>query len=178
MAWVSRPTRRSSGTLRQPAALAVSAPLNFDVRLHMSDCIFCQILSGSSDASVVYTDNVCTAFLTIEPITEGHTLVIPNEHHVNIFDLPPSTACHRFQVAQQIATAYEKADIPCEGVNIVMCNGKAAAQTVFHAHIHVNPRYKGDGFSWNLPPGFESRPGRDHLNQVAAKITQALGSAT
>ncbi len=145
---------------------------------HMSNCIFCEIVSGSAEASIIYRDDVCTAFLTIEPVNEGHALVIPNAHHVNIFDLPPSTACHMFKVAQQVAQSYGKTDIRCEGVNIVMCNGTSASQTVFHAHIHVNPRHVGDGFSWNLPPGFDDQTGRDELNEVAAKLAQVLGTAT
>ncbi len=144
----------------------------------MSNCIFCEILSGRSEASIIYRDEVCTALLTIEPVNEGHALVIPNAHHVNIFDLPPATACDMFKIAQQVAQSYGKTDIRCEGVNIVMCNGAAASQTVFHAHIHVNPRHVGDGFSWNLPPGFDDPANRGELNQVAAKLALVLGAPT
>ncbi len=140
----------------------------------MSNCIFCEIVSGRSEASIIYKDDLCTALMTIEPVTEGHALVIPNEHHVNIFDIPAFLAGHLFQVAQNIAKAYDQTDIPCEGVNLVMCNGAAASQTVFHAHIHVNPRYKGDGFSWNLPPGFHSPPEREQLDFVASKLARVL----
>ncbi|QOW23827.1 HIT family protein [Lysobacter sp. H23M47] len=144
----------------------------------MASCIFCEILSGWSAASIIYRDDTCTALLTIEPVNEGHALVIPNAHHVNIFDLPPSTAGHMFKVAQQIAKSYGNTDIRCDGVNIVMCNGAAASQTVFHAHIHVNPRHVGDGFSWNLPPGFDDPANRDELNRVAAKLALVLGAAS
>ncbi len=144
----------------------------------MASCIFCEILSGWSAASIIYRDDTCTALLTIEPVNEGHALVIPNAHHVNIFDLPPSTAGHMFKVAQQIAQSYDKTDIRCDGVNIVMCNGAASSQTVFHAHIHVNPRHVADGFSWNLPPGFDDPANRDELNRVAAKLALVLGAAS
>ena len=144
--------------------------------MHMTSCVFCEILSERAEASIIYKDDLCTAFLTIEPVTEGHALVVPNEHHVNIFDIPEHLAGHMFKVAQAVARAYGQTDIRCEGVNLVMCNGAAASQTVFHAHIHVNPRYKGDGFSWNLPPRFYSPPDREQLDGVASKLATALSA--
>jgi len=144
----------------------------------MKDCIFCKIFSGDTDASVVYQDHICTAFLTIEPVTQGHTLVIPNAHYKDVFDLPSDVAGHMFQVAKKVASSFNDAGLRSEGVNIVMCNGVAASQTVFHAHIHVNPRFSGDGFSWNLPPDFHSPPARPELDLVAEKIRQAIGCAT
>lgn len=141
----------------------------------MPDCVFCRILRSEAEASIIHRDEACTAFMTIEPITEGHALVVPNRHHVNIFDLPADTAAHMFEVAQSIAKAYPRTGIRCEGVNIVMCNGAAASQTVFHAHLHVSPRYVGDGFSWNMPPGFHAPPGRPELDRVAATLARAFG---
>lgn len=140
----------------------------------MTDCVFCGILRGEVEASFVYRDATCSAFMTIEPVTEGHVLVVPNAHHVNILDLPEDTAGHMFKVAQKIAKAFAGTDIRCEGVNLVMCNGAAASQTVFHAHIHINPRYVGDGFSWNFPPGFDDRPARADLDHAATRIVAAL----
>lgn len=140
----------------------------------MDDCIFCRILAGDAQASIIHQDEVCTALLTIEPITEGHTLVIPNAHYRDIHELPGHVAGHMFQVAKQVADAFVRAPLCCEGINLVMCNGAAASQTVFHAHIHVNPRFVGDGFSWNMPPGFEDKPVREQLERTAAMLRQAM----
>lgn len=141
----------------------------------MENCVFCKIVSGAAEASIVFRDDICTAFLTIEPITQGHTLIIPNRHYRDILELPADTAGHMFQVAKRLAESFQRTDLKSEGVNVVMCNGAAAAQTVFHAHIHVNPRYTGDGFSWNMPPGFEIKPDRVELNAVADKLRHAIG---
>lgn len=141
----------------------------------MDACIFCRILRGEAEASIVHREAGCTALMTIEPVTEGHVLVVPDAHHVDIRDLPPETAGNMFRLAQKVARAYDATGIRCEGVNVVMCNGAVAGQTVFHAHIHVNPRFAGDGFSWNLPPGFDDRPGRAQLDDVAGRIAAAIG---
>lgn len=140
----------------------------------MDDCIFCRILRGDAEGSIVHREAGCTALMTIEPVTEGHVLVIPDAHHVDIRDVPPDTAGDMFRLAQKVAGTYATSGIRCEGVNVVMCNGAAAGQTVFHAHIHVNPRFAGDGFSWNLPPGFDDKPTRAELDAVAAKLGAAL----
>lgn len=140
----------------------------------MTDCIFCRILCGEAEGSIVHREAGCTALMTIEPVTRGHVLVVPDAHHVDIRDLPPETAGNMFLLAQKVARAYGATGIRCEGVNVVMCNGAAAGQTVFHAHIHVNPRFAGDGFSWNLPPGFDHKPDRAQLDDVAGRISAAI----
>ncbi|MFT3662935.1 MAG: HIT family protein [Gordonia sp. (in: high G+C Gram-positive bacteria)] len=109
----------------------------------MSDCIFCAIVTGAAPARVVYRDEHLLGFLDIRPITAGHTLLIPREHAVGLADLPPETGARMFQAGQRVAAAM-KTTLDADGVNLALNDGKAAFQTVFHAHLHVVPRHSGD----------------------------------
>ena len=79
-----------------------------------------------------------------------------------------------FGVAQWVATALRKSGLRCEGVNFFLADGEAAGQEVFHTHLHVFPRYQGDGFGLRLPPDYSQRPQRKELNEVAAKLRETL----
>ena len=95
------------------------------------NCIFCKILAGEIPSTAVY------------PAARGHVIVLPKNHAANIYELPDEDASKIMIVAKKIATAIEKA-YHCDGVNILQNNGEAAGQTVFHLHVHVIPRFKGD----------------------------------
>ncbi|HEV8716950.1 MAG TPA: HIT family protein [Candidatus Binatia bacterium] len=136
----------------------------------MNDCIFCRILSGKLPASIVHQDNICTALLDIQPINPGHTLVIPNRHAAHLADLDEESGAHVFHTAQQVAAALRRAGIPCEGVNLLLADGEAAGQEVFHVHLHVVPRFQGDGFGFKFPSQYTDKPERGELNLVAEKI--------
>lgn len=143
----------------------------------MSDtnCIFCRILAGESPASFVYRDEQVAAFMDIQPVTTGHLLVIPVQHAPHLADLDPEAGAQIFRVGQRMAAALRQSGLPCEGVNLFLADGEAAGQEVFHAHLHVFPRYTGDGFGLRFPPGYRTnRPARDILDQTAAKIRMGL----
>lgn len=140
----------------------------------MPDCIFCGILDGSAEASVVYKDEIVTAFMDIQPVNPGHILVIPNHHIAHLADLDPQTGGHMFQIAQRVAAAIRQTDVKCEGVNLFLADGEAAGQDVFHVHLHVFPRYAGDGFGLKFGPDYEQLPSRENLDGMAGKIRQAL----
>ena len=110
-----------------------------------TDCIFCKIISGELPSSKVYEDNDVLAFLDIKPVNPGHTLVIPKKHFENIHDTPDDIFAKTMVAAKKIADAILK--LGAKGVNIGMNNGSAAGQIVFHAHVHVMPRYGKDSFS-------------------------------
>lgn len=112
----------------------------------MKNCLFCDIVTGTLPAHIVYQDDVCTAFLDIFPMRPGHVLVIPNTHAADAFSLTTEQLAHITTLGQRIGEALksDKTDVRCDGVHLVMNNGKAAAQTVFHSHLHVIPRYRGD----------------------------------
>ena len=112
----------------------------------MSDCIFCRILTGDLESTIVFQDQDCTVLMDIQPINPGHMLVIPNEHYPSLESLPPESGQHIFSVSQKIAHALRSSGIQCEGINFFLADGKAAMQEVFHFHLHIIPRFEGDGF--------------------------------
>jgi histidine triad (HIT) family protein len=105
--------------------------------------IFTKIINHEIPANIVYEDEVVIAFLTIEPINPGHTLVVPKVPFLNIFDGTKEVLGHMMIVSQKIAKALISTELGT-GVNIIMNNGTDASQEVFHAHIHVVPRTAGD----------------------------------
>lgn len=119
--------------------------------MFMHECIFCKIIANQIPSHKVYEDDYVLAFLDIKPNHPGHTLVIPKEHFENIYSVPAEIFARMTVVAQKIAVAL-KQSLECDGVNIAMNNEKDAGQVIFHAHIHVIPRYTGDGFVL-FPPG-------------------------
>ena len=107
------------------------------------NCIFCKILTGEIQYTAVYEDDDFKAILDVSPAARGHVIILPKNHAANIYELPDEDASKIMVVAKKIATAIEKA-YHCDGVNILQNNGEAAGQTVFHLHVHVIPRFKGD----------------------------------
>jgi histidine triad (HIT) family protein len=140
----------------------------------MSDCIFCKIISGQLPASFVYRDGVCAAFMDIQPVTPGHTLIVPIQHATHLADLDGTTFAHMAQTAQTVAAALRKSGLQCEGVNLFLADGEAAGQEVFHVHLHVLPRFVGDGFGLKFGPNYGEMPPRALLDEWAAKIRTSL----
>ncbi len=140
----------------------------------MTDCIFCDILNGAASASMIYRDEIVTAFMDIQPINLGHVLVIPNIHAAYLSELNEKVGAHLFKVAMRIAAAIRQSSVKCEGVNIFLADGEAASQDIFHVHLHVIPRFTGDGFRLKFGPNYGFRPGRDELNEIAEKIRENI----
>jgi diadenosine tetraphosphate (Ap4A) HIT family hydrolase len=107
-------------------------------------CIFCQIVSGVAPASRVYEDDHVLAFMDIRPLSRGHTLIIPKRHAGGLEDLDPDDGARTFRTAQRIALALRRSSLRVDGVNLMLADGAAAMQTVFHVHIHAVPRRSGD----------------------------------
>lgn len=140
----------------------------------MSDCIFCDITAGKAAASLIYQDDLCTAFLDIQPVNAGHLLVVPNDHASYLADLPEDTGAHLFRIAQRLAAALRESGLPCEGVNFFLADGEAAMQEVFHVHLHAFPRYPGDGFGLTFGPHYANKPDQQTLDQTAQQIKVML----
>ncbi|MGH2627084.1 MAG: HIT family protein [Anaerolineales bacterium] len=138
-------------------------------------CIFCRIVVAEVPASVVYRDERAIAFIDIHPVNPGHLLVAPLAHAADLGALPEETGGHLFAVAQRLAIALRASGVSSEGVNLFLADGKAAGQEVFHVHLHVIPRFSGDGISLaafgRLPA---TVPSREELEATAAGIRSAL----
>lgn len=104
-------------------------------------CIFCKIALKQAPASIIYEDETVMAFLDIRPLNEGHTLVIPKKHYVDIFDIPENQLGQVHNVAKQTSIAVKKAT-NANGISIIQQNGKAAGQDIFHLHVHIVPRFE------------------------------------
>jgi len=116
------------------------------------DCIFCKIIKGELPSFKVYEDDVTLAFLDIRPVNPGHTLIVPKRHSKNLFDVPSEDWVAVAKVVRDLAHVVEKA-VAADGININMNNREHAGQVVDHAHVHIIPRFKGDGFKlWHQTP--------------------------
>jgi histidine triad (HIT) family protein len=140
----------------------------------MSECIFCDIIAGRGPASRVYQDELVTAFMDIQPVNPGHVLVVPNRHATGLADLDEAAGAQMFTVAQRIAGALRQSGVRCEGVNLFLADGVVAGQEVFHIHLHVFPRFAGDGFGLRFGPHYRSRPSRAALEDLAEQLRANL----
>lgn len=144
----------------------------------MADCIFCSILAGDLPASFVYRDDLVAAFMDIRPVNLGHLLVVPIRHAPSMADVTPEEAGNLMRVAQRATAALRASTLKCEGVNYFLADGEAAMQEVFHAHLHVFPRFKGDEFGLRFSPEYYTRrPVRQDLDQQAQELRTLLPPA-
>ncbi len=116
------------------------------------NCIFCKLANGDIPTNKIYEDDMFTVILDASPATLGHALILPKEHAANLYELPDETAAKAFVLAKKLATMMTER-LSCDGFNVVQNNGEVAGQTVFHFHLHLIPRYIGDGneekLGWN-----------------------------
>ena len=144
----------------------------------MEDCTFCRIVSGELPSSQVYADNLCVAFMDIQPVNAGHLLVVPRVHATLLQELEEATCGHLLSVAARLGAAVRRTDLRCEALCFHVADGAAAGQEIAHAHLHCFPRFRGDGFGLRLPAGYPNRPSREDLDHVAQKIRKALEQAS
>lgn len=133
-------------------------------------CIFCKIVKNETAASAVYEDAEVLAFMDIKPVSQGHTLVIPKMHYVDIFDTPEELLASTHKISKKIAIAVKKA-VNADGISIIQQNGRAAGQDIFHLHVHVIPR--AEGVSIHHFKELKTVD-RETLNLIADKIKQIL----
>jgi histidine triad (HIT) family protein len=134
------------------------------------DCVFCRIRDGRIPSTRVYEDARTIAFMDINPLNEGHCLVIPREHAATLFEADEGDLRAAIATAQRVARAIRDALRP-DGLNMLQANGAAAFQSVPHFHLHLVPRWQGDGkgFDWPVVPGDRGR-----IEAAAGKIRAAL----
>ena len=138
----------------------------------MEDCIFCKIIQGEIPATKVYEDEKVLAFMDINPLNDGHTLVVPKRHAETIFEIDPQDLIATMKVAQRLAIAIKKA-LNSDGMIVVQLNNKAAGQMVPHLHIHLIPRWENDGLQigkWEIKPG-----DMEKIKDIAEKIKKEVG---
>jgi histidine triad (HIT) family protein len=141
-----------------------------------SGCIFCKILAGQAEASMVYRDAQVSAFMDIQPVNPGHVLVVPNTHAEDLAALDTATGRRIFEIAQQIAAAIYRSDLRSEGINLFLADGEAAGQDVFHIHMHIVPRFDEDGFGLKFGPDYANLPARAELDLAAGLLRAQLGT--
>ncbi len=108
------------------------------------DCIFCKLANGVFPTNSIYEDDLFNVILDVGPATKGHALIIPKEHAENLFDLPDETAAAAMKLAKKLGK-HMMEKLGADGLNLVQNNGEVAGQTVKHFHLHLIPRYEGDG---------------------------------
>ncbi len=108
------------------------------------NCIFCKLANGIIPTNSIYEDEDFNVILDAGPATKGHALIIPKEHYKNIYELPEETAGEVFKLAKKLAIKMTD-KLGADGFNIVQNNNEVAGQSVFHFHMHLIPRYEGDG---------------------------------
>ncbi len=115
--------------------------------------------------------------MDIQPINPGHILVVPNVHTACLADLDPVTGGLLFQTAQRLAAALRSSKLRCEGINFFLADGEAAHQEIFHVHLHVFPRYRGDGFRLQVGSRYHDKPSRATLEAHASAVRKGLEEA-
>ncbi|HKW55417.1 MAG TPA: HIT family protein [Stellaceae bacterium] len=134
------------------------------------NCVFCKIVAGAIPSFKLYEDNETLAFMDINPVHDGHCLVIPKAHYPTVFENVPDAFAATARTAIKVAKAVNTALKP-DGLNLVQSNGPGAAQSVQHFHLHVLPRQMRDGLliNWGLRPGERVR-----IAEIADRIRAAL----
>ena len=136
----------------------------------VGDCLFCKIIRGEIPSVKLYEDKQTYSFMDINPVSSGHSLVIPKHHAENIYVTPAHASAAAMIALSKVSAAINRAIEP-EGINILQANGPGAKQSVFHTHFHIIPRSVDDGLTmnWELQPG-----NMVEINLVAEKIRAEL----
>jgi histidine triad (HIT) family protein len=133
----------------------------------MSECIFCSIAAGKAPASFVYQDDDTMAFMDLYDVNPGEVVVTTRKHLSCLAEMDESTGKKLYTTATRVCRAIRKSGILCDGINIFQSDGEAAGQDVFHVHLVVIPRLKGDSMkitvNWN-------KPEREKLDETAALL--------
>lgn len=134
------------------------------------DCVFCKIVRGDLPSFKVYEDDKTIAFLDIRPVSAGHTLVIPKNHATNIYDIPQDDWAAVAETVRILASKIDAA-LETDGMNIAMNNREGAGQTVHHPHVHIIPRYHGDGIRLMPQRGYKEGEAEDVQKKILASFS-------
>lgn len=134
-----------------------------------NDCIFCKIVAGEIPANKVFEDDKVLAFLDIKPVNPGHVLVIPKTHAEFLTDVDDNDLCQMIKITKKIDKSL-RGGLDAQGVNLFYADGAVAGQEISHAHIHIIPRYKGDGFGLKFPEHYGREYAPSEAKEIAAKL--------
>jgi histidine triad (HIT) family protein len=135
-------------------------------------CIFCRIVAGEISADLVASDPSAVAFLDLQPLADGHTLVVPRAHAPTVEALEPDIADGLFRLVRRLADPVRRA-VGAVGTTIGVNNGEGSGQTIPHVHVHIVPRWPNDG-AGSVHTIFPRHTSRS-LAEVAAAIRKAAG---
>ncbi|MFH1823443.1 MAG: HIT family protein [archaeon] len=136
----------------------------------MSDCIFCKIVKGEIPSFKVYEDDKFLAFLDINPVNFGHTLIVPKKHSIDILDTSEEILGNWIKLAKKLSKAIKNAT-NADAFELAINNGEASGQIVPHLHLHIMPRFFKDGLKYNWPTK-KYKEGKD--KEIAEKIRKEL----
>lgn len=131
----------------------------------MKDCIFCKIINGELPSKTIYEDDLIKIIMNINPATNGHLLVLPKEHYVNLFDLDEKILNHSIKVIKEKIYKELKEKLNCEGMTLAQNN--ELGQEIKHYHIHIIPRYQNDNADFNY-----DKSKLDDLETIFNKLTK------
>jgi histidine triad (HIT) family protein len=138
-------------------------------------CIFCAIVRGEVPGHLVLSGRRCVAFLDIHPLSRGHTLVVPRAHAADLTQVSVEDWAEATHMAHSVALQLRKA-LGAQGNNLFVASGTAAEQSVRHLHIHVVPRYAGDGLDLNEWWTMKVQPASpEALEKLAKELRGTLG---
>ena len=135
------------------------------------ECIFCNIRDREAEAEIIFEDEHVLAFLDIQPVNYGHTLVIPKKHYDNFLTVPEDEL-DKIIHATQFLAGVVKRSLNADGFNVISNNGNPAGQSVYHFHFHIIPRFNND---FNLKPkvkNYDPRRRQEFGNQIRSFISK------
>ena len=131
----------------------------------MEECIFCKIINKEIPSFKIYENEFVLAFLDVNPIARGHTLVIPKRHFKDALDCEDKYLEEIIKAIKLISNHYRKV-LDCTGINILNASGKSAEQSVFHTHFHIIPRFDNDGYkTWPI-----TNYRKEDLKELSSKL--------
>lgn len=141
------------------------------------NCVFCKILEGKLPVSMIYEDEKIAVFVDLQPVNDGHLLIIPKYHAPYMKDVDADTLQHIMATAQKMNAALRNSKFKCDGVNLFVADGEAAHQEVFHFHLHVYPRFYGDdfGFKYDRAKHFVVAE-RTKMDEIAQELKGKLNA--
>ncbi len=124
------------------------------------DCIFSKIIESRAPVSIIYEDEMVIGCMDIQSVNQDHALVFSKVHVPQLTDLRPNICAHMFEVAMNFSEAMRASDLRCEGINLLLADGEAAGQKISHVHLHVIPRFEGEGFGFRFNEDYFNLPER------------------